>query len=88
MASKRVVVSVPDHLLQEMDGLVAMDRGSRSALIREAVRTYVEERKKRDMRERMARGYEEMARINLTLAAEGPVFEAEPPTRGRSLRDE
>lgn len=87
-SSKRIVISVPDQLLREIDGLVAMERWNRSALIREAVRIYVEERKKRDMRERMKRGYEEMARINLTLAEEGPVFEAEALTPGRSQWDE
>ncbi len=83
-SSKRIVVSVPDDLLEEVDGLVAMERWNRSALIREAVRIYVEERKKRDMREQMRRGYREMAGINLTLAEEGPVFEADPRSLGRS----
>lgn len=89
MASgKRIVVSVPDNLLREVDGLAAMERWNRSALIREAVRIYVEERKKRDMREQMKRGYEEMARINLTLAEEGLVFEAESESPGRFHWDE
>lgn len=83
-SSKRIVVSVPDTLLREVDGLVAMEHWNRSALVREAVRIYVEERKRRDMREQMKRGYREMARINLTLAAEGPVFETESIARGRS----
>ncbi|HWI65567.1 MAG TPA: hypothetical protein VNT75_27380, partial [Symbiobacteriaceae bacterium] len=61
---------------------------NRSALVREAVRIYVEERKKRDMREQMKRGYREMARINLTLAEEGPVFEAALAPQGRSRQDE
>lgn len=86
-SSKRIVVSVPDHLLQEVDGLVAVERWSRSALVREAVRIYVEERKKRDMREQMKRGYREMARINLTLAEEGPVFEV-AEHHGRSQLNE
>lgn len=88
ISSKRIVISVPANLLDEVDGLVAMERWNRSALIREAVRIYVEERKKRDMREQMKRGYLEMARINLTLAEEGPVFEAGVVSQGRSQRDE
>ena len=87
-SSKRIVVSVPANLLREVDGLVAMERWNRSALVREAVRIYVEERKKRDMREQMKRGYREMARINLTLAEEGPVFEAALAPQGRSRQDE
>jgi CopG family transcriptional regulator/antitoxin EndoAI len=87
-SSKRIVVSVPDSLLREVDGLVAMERWNRSALVREAVRIYVEERKKRDMRQQMKRGYREMARINLTLAEEGPLFEPAPVPQGRSRWDE
>jgi len=73
--SKRIVLTVPESLLQQVDGLAAMERVDRSALIREAVRIYVEERKKRDLLEQMKLGYQEMAGLNLTLAEEGPVFE-------------
>lgn len=73
--SKRIVVTVPEPLLQQVDGIAAMERIDRSALIREAVRIYVEERKKRDIREQMRQGYREMAGLNLTLAEEGPIFE-------------
>ncbi len=73
--SKRIIFTVPESLLQQVDGLAAMERVGRSELIREAVRIYVEERKKRDLREQMMRGYQAMARINLTLAEEGPIFE-------------
>lgn len=83
-ASRRITVSVPDHLLQEVDGLAAMDRSERNKLILEAVRAYVEERKKRDIRDQLKRGYVEMARLNLTLAEEGPVFEIGSASRGRS----
>jgi CopG family transcriptional regulator/antitoxin EndoAI len=34
------------------------------------MRLYLEERRKRDLRERMKKGYQEMARINLALAEE------------------
>lgn len=80
---KRIMVTVPDNLLREVDGLVAVGRLNRSALIREAVRIYVEERKRRDMREQMVRGYQEMATINLALAEEGPLFETAAVSRGR-----
>lgn len=74
-ATKRIIVTVPEPLLQLVDGIAAMEQTDRNALIREAVRIYVEERKKRDMRERMKHGYRDMAGINLTLAEEGPIFE-------------
>ncbi|MGE5676365.1 MAG: hypothetical protein ACM3XM_21185 [Mycobacterium leprae] len=60
----------------------AVEQENRSTLMQEAVRIYVQERKKRDMREQMKRGYQEMARINLTLAEEGPVVEGPAVSRG------
>jgi len=82
--SRRITVSVPDILLQEVDGLVAMERSQRNALILEAVRFYVDERKKRDIRDQLMRGYLEMAGLNLSLAEEGPVFEIGSTSRSRS----
>jgi CopG family transcriptional regulator/antitoxin EndoAI len=87
-SSKRIVISVPEHLLRELDGLAAVERWNRSTLIREAVRIYVQERKRRDMREQLKRGYRVMARINLTLAEEGPIFETGKNSRGTSQQDE
>lgn len=69
-SSKRIMISLPNSLLQEVDGLVAVEKMNRSQLIREAMRLYLEERRKRDLRERMKKGYQEMARINLALAEE------------------
>lgn len=86
--SKRIVISVPDKLLREVDGLVATEHWNRSSFVREAVRVYVEERKKRDMREQLKRGYRSMARINLALAEEGPLFESGSVSRGGSRGNE
>lgn len=69
---KRIIVSVPTNLLQEVDGIVALEAGrTRSELIREALWCYIEERKKRALRERLKQGYQEMATLNLQLAEEG-----------------
>lgn len=72
---KRIMISVPSSLLQEVDGIVAVENGNRSEVIREAVRFYVEERKKRELREAMRRGYIEMGDINLSLAEIGMGFD-------------
>lgn len=85
---RRIVVTVPQDLPREMEELLALEPSQRNAFILEAVRRYVAERKKRDMREQMRRGYQTMARINLALAEEGPVFESGPARRGRSRGDE
>jgi CopG family transcriptional regulator/antitoxin EndoAI len=73
--TKRIMISLPDHLLQEVDGIVAMENSNRSELIRQAMKLYLMERKKRYIRESMQRGYMEMAKINLTMASEA--FHAE-----------
>lgn len=73
--TKRIMISLPDHLLQEVDGIVAMENSNRSELIRQAMKLYLNERKKRFIRESMQRGYMEMAKINLSMASEA--FHAE-----------
>ncbi|SES82941.1 CopG family ribbon-helix-helix protein [Anaerobranca gottschalkii] len=72
--TRRVMITVPDNLLQELDRIVKSDKLNRSQLIREAVKLYLGERYKNQQRilnrEWMQRGYMEMAEINLTLANE------------------
>jgi CopG family transcriptional regulator/antitoxin EndoAI len=73
--TKRIMISLPKHLLQEVDGMVAKENSNRSEFIRQAMKLYLQERKKRLIREMMQRGYMEMAKINLHIASEA--FEAE-----------
>ena len=74
---KRIMISIPNSLLQEIDGIIAMEKLSRSQFVREAMRLYIEERKRRAVRDMMRKGYQEMAIINLTLAEEGLTIDAE-----------
>lgn len=73
--TKRIMISLPEYLLQEVDGLVEKDNSNRSEFIRQAMKQYLSDRKKRLLREAMQRGYMEMAKINLNMASEA--FEAE-----------
>lgn len=73
--TKRIMISLPDHLLREVDGVAAKEKSNRSELIRRAMKLYLAERKKRLLRETMQRGYMEMAKINLHIASEA--FQAE-----------
>jgi CopG family transcriptional regulator/antitoxin EndoAI len=75
--TKRIMISLPEYLLQEVDGLVQKDNSNRSEFIRQAMRLYLMERKKRHLRETMQRGYMEMAKINLNMASEAFQAEAE-----------
>ncbi|CEP69254.1 Ribbon-helix-helix [Moorella glycerini] len=67
---KRIMISLPESLLAEVDGLATLERRNRSEFIREAMKLYITERKRRNIREQMKRGYQEMASINLALAVE------------------
>jgi CopG family transcriptional regulator/antitoxin EndoAI len=71
------MISLPDHLLQELDSLVDLQHGNRSEMIREAMNMYIHEHKKRYFREMMTRGYAEMGNINLMMASEAFAAETE-----------
>lgn len=69
--SKRIMISLPDSLLQEVDGIVAIEKKNRSEFIREAMKLYIRERKKIQIKEKMKMGYREMGSINLSLSEIG-----------------
>ena len=75
VSTKRIMISLPDNLLQEVDVIVELENSNRSEFIRQAMKLYLLERKKRQLRESMQRGYMEMAKINLHIASEA--FQAE-----------
>jgi len=68
---KKILVSLPDSLLREVDEIVAIERKNRSEFIREAMKLYIRERHRIEIRDKMKKGYEEMARINAELTEEG-----------------
>lgn len=68
---KRVMISLPNSLLEEVDYLVKQENGNRSQFIREAMRLYIKEKRRRELRERMKKGYLDMGTINLELANQG-----------------
>ena len=65
---RKILISVPDSLLTEVDDFASSININRSEFIRDALRLYIKERKKTDMIARMKKGYEEMAEINLDIA--------------------
>lgn len=65
---KRIIISLPDSLLKEVDSIVHIEKKNRSEFIREAMRLYIREKRKVEMRETLKQGYTEMANINLALA--------------------
>lgn len=75
---QEILVRLPKNLLNEVDGLMKYDNRDLSDFICQATKNYLEQKKNdhiQQFRESMQRGYEEMARINLTIASEA--FQAE-----------
>lgn len=65
---KKILISLPDNLLKEIDAIIAMEKIDRSEFVREAMKLYIREKRRIRMRESMKKGYEEMAEINSVLA--------------------
>lgn len=68
--TKKILVCLPDELLETVDLITTDDKMNRSQVVREAMRLYITERHKRLNRERMIYGYQEMASINSDIAEE------------------
>lgn len=69
--SERIMVHVPHSLLEEIDGMVAVEDCDREVLIRRAISYYLYEQKKGTLRQQLIQGYQQMAGINQRLAEEG-----------------
>lgn len=71
------MVSLPQDLVNELDGLQEQQNVNRSEIIHQATRMYLQEQKKQQIRETMQQGYMEMAKINLNIATEAFLAEEE-----------
>lgn len=69
--TKRIMVSLPDSLLEEVDFIVSMEEKNRSEFIKEAMKLYIREKRKVEICEELKNGYKEMSQINLSLAEMG-----------------
>jgi CopG family transcriptional regulator/antitoxin EndoAI len=69
--AKRIMISLPDSLLQEVDGIVNRETGNRSEFIREAVKLLIAERQRRGKLDWYRIGYEQVGKLNRTLAEDG-----------------
>ena len=67
---KRILISLSDSLLSEVDALARAQNINRSEFIREAMKIYIRERKQIERCEQMKKGYIEMSKINLDIANE------------------
>ncbi|MBC5636984.1 MULTISPECIES: antitoxin [Ornithinibacillus] len=77
-SSQEIMVRLPKNLLNEVDGLVKRENRDLSDFICQATRNYLETKKEeyiQNFYKSMQKGYQEMARINLSIASEA--FQAE-----------
>ena len=65
---KKVLISIPDALLSEVDSQASSENRNRSELVREAMKMYLQVRKIQRTEGQMEKGYQEMADINLRIA--------------------
>ncbi len=72
---KKVLITIPEPLLEEIDQVCSNEKSNRSEFVREAMRCYLAEKRKLSLREQLKRGYQEMADINLDIA--GVYFDLE-----------
>jgi CopG family transcriptional regulator/antitoxin EndoAI len=68
---KKIIVSLPETLLQQIDCIMKEEEKNRSELVREALALFLKERKIERIRREMAEGYREMGMLNLNLSEEG-----------------
>ena len=69
--NKKIAVSLPYHLLQEIDDAVCLNCGNRSEFVRNAMSFYLKEIKRTTRIETMKNGYLEMSEINIRLSEVG-----------------
>ena len=62
---RKILISLPDSLLDEADSMAYSQNINRSEFIREAMRLYIKEKKKAELVKKLKKGYEEMAEFNL-----------------------
>lgn len=77
---RQIMLSLPQHLINEIDGMASRDKMNRSEFLHRAIRMYLRERNKGYVRELMRQGYMEMAKINLHIASEAFLAEEEAET--------
>lgn len=76
-SSKRIIITIPENLLCEVDDIKFSESKNRSEIFREAIRFYLGERRRKLLIEQMKKGYLEMAEINLSIVYENSGLEDE-----------
>lgn len=67
---KKVLITLPESLLSEVDYLASLDNKNRSQFIGEAMQHYLQERKKMGIKAQLIQGYSQMAELNRQISEE------------------
>ncbi len=65
---KKILITLPNTLLEEVDALALQENTNRSEFIREAMKYYIKYKKNLEIKERLKKGYQEMGEMNLAIA--------------------
>ena len=65
---KKVLITMPDNLLEEIDALAKRENKNRSEMVREVMKIYIKEKQRDYIVRSLSKGYQEMAEINLSIA--------------------
>ncbi len=65
---KKILVSLPNAFLAEIDACAKAENITRSECIRRAMQLYLKEKRRDAVRRQMEEGYREMGEINLEIA--------------------
>lgn len=69
--SKKIILSLPEELLDRVNDCLKVENKNRSEWVREAIIHYLSEVEKARIRAWMEQGYQEMGMLNLELSEEG-----------------
>jgi len=69
--TKKIMISLPNNLVEEVDFIVSMEKKNRSEFVKEAMKLYIREKRKLEVSEKLKYGYLEMSKINLSFAEMG-----------------
>ena len=65
---KKILISLTKDLLSEVDAFTEKEGFSRSEFVRQALKHFMKERRRAEIRECMKKGYQQMGKINLNIA--------------------
>lgn len=65
---RRIVITVPNSLIDDVDTLADADGLNRSEVLSKALKEYINRRKAKLLRQQLKNGYKDMAAINIEWA--------------------